>query len=200
MDRNLYKSDLAAKLSANYADIWQTVDSIHPSLFSTVTVGLNMSCSRWGVLLFFVLLVVHLLSLSADFSVAVVSVLDGDTIEVLPNRHPKRIRLSGIDCQRKAKLTARRRGKPPPPSLSGKKSPSGPRCDMYKRILGDVLLPDGTNVNHTLVKDGWCWWYRKYAPDDTVLEGLEQDARERKKGLWIDSKPVPPWIYRKGNR
>jgi endonuclease YncB( thermonuclease family) len=22
---------------------------------------------------------------------------------------------------------------------------------------------DGTNVNHTLVKEGWRWWYRKYA-------------------------------------
>jgi hypothetical protein len=21
----------------------------------------------------------------------------------------------------------------------------------------------GTNVNHTPVKDAWCWWYRKYA-------------------------------------
>jgi endonuclease YncB( thermonuclease family) len=29
--------------------------------------------------------------------------------------------------------------------------------------LADVILPDGTNVNHTLVKDGWYWWYRKYA-------------------------------------
>ena len=36
--------------------------------------------------------------------------------------------------------------------------------DKYKRILADVLLPDGTHVNHTLVKDGWCWWYRKHAP------------------------------------
>jgi hypothetical protein len=39
-----------------------------------------------------------------------------------------------------------------------------------------VLLLDGTNVNHTLVKEGWCWWYRKYAPGDTragrVREGL----------------------------
>jgi len=44
-----------------------------------------------------------------------------------------------------------------------------------------VLLPDdGTNVNHTLVKDGWCWWYRKYAPGDTVLEGLENGRREAK--------------------
>jgi len=36
--------------------------------------------------------------LAADFSAPVVSVLDGDTIEVLHNQHPERIRLSGIDC------------------------------------------------------------------------------------------------------
>ena len=34
----------------------------------------------------------------ADFSGPVISVLDGDTIEVLHNQHPERIRLSGIDC------------------------------------------------------------------------------------------------------
>ena len=39
--------------------------------------------------------------------------------------------------------------------------------DKYGRTIADVLLPDGTNVNHELVKDGWCWWYRKYAPGDT---------------------------------
>jgi endonuclease YncB( thermonuclease family) len=27
--------------------------------------------------------------------------------------------------------------------------------DKYKRTLADVLLPDGTNVNRTLVKNGW---------------------------------------------
>jgi hypothetical protein len=37
--------------------------------------------------------------------------------------------------------------------------------------------PVGTNVNHTLVKEGWWWWYRKYAPGYTVLEGLEKAAR-----------------------
>ena len=57
--------------------------------------------------------------------------------------------------------------------------------------------PDGTHVNHTLVKDGWCWWYRKYAPGDTVLEGLEKEAREAKKGLWVDPHPIPPWAWRK---
>jgi hypothetical protein len=37
----------------------------------------------------------------ADFTGQVVSVLDGDTIEVLHNNHPERIRLSGIDCPEK---------------------------------------------------------------------------------------------------
>jgi endonuclease YncB( thermonuclease family) len=32
----------------------------------------------------------------------VVSILDGDTIEVLHNHHPERIRLSGIDCSEKS--------------------------------------------------------------------------------------------------
>jgi micrococcal nuclease len=52
--------------------------------------------------------------------------------------------------------------------------------DKYGRTLADVLLPDGTNVNHTLVKEGWCWWYRKYAPLDTDLEQLEKSARNAK--------------------
>ena len=44
--------------------------------------------------------------------------------------------------------------------------------DKYGRTLADVLIPYDTNVNHTLVKDGWCWWYRKYAPLNTELEQL----------------------------
>jgi endonuclease YncB( thermonuclease family) len=55
---------------------------------------------------------------------------------------------------------------------------------------------NGTNVNHTLLKGGLCWWYRKYAPGDTVLEGLENEAREGRIGLWADTQPVLPWEWR----
>ena len=34
----------------------------------------------------------------ADFTGPVVSVLDGDTLEVLRNNHPERICLNGINC------------------------------------------------------------------------------------------------------
>lgn len=42
-----------------------------------------------------------LASLSASFTGSVVGVIDGDTLEVLHNNHPERIRLNGIDCPEK---------------------------------------------------------------------------------------------------
>jgi len=43
--------------------------------------------------------------------------------------------------------------------------------DAYKqKTTADVFLPDDTNVNHELIKDGWCWWYRKCVPGDTTLD------------------------------
>jgi len=52
-------------------------------------------------------------SLAADFSAPVVSVLDGDTIEVLHNNRAGRIRLNGIDCPEKGQPTASEPSKPP---------------------------------------------------------------------------------------
>jgi len=33
---------------------------------------------------------------------------------------------------------------------------------------------------------------QKYAPGDTVLEQLEKEAREARKGLWADPVLIPP--------
>lgn len=71
---------------------------------------------------------------------------------------------------------------------------------MHGRITTDVMLPDGLNLNQELVVQGWCWWYRKHAPGDSVLEGLETEAREGQKSLWADRQPVPPWEWRKLGR
>jgi len=137
----------------------------------------------------------------ADFSGQVISILDGDTIEVLHNNHPERIRLSGIDCPEKGQAYGKRAKQAASELVFAKEVTLQTHGkDKYGRTIADVLLPDGTNVNHALVKDGWCWWYRKYAPGDTVLEGLEKEAREAKKGLWVDPAPIPPWVYRKARR
>jgi endonuclease YncB( thermonuclease family) len=45
---------------------------------------------------------------AADFSDPIVSVLDGDTIEVLHHTHPERIRLNGIDRPEKRQAYGKR--------------------------------------------------------------------------------------------
>ena len=129
-------------------------------------------------------LIIPVCIFAADFSGPVISILDGDTIEVLHNHHPERIRLSGIDCPEKGQAYGERAKQAASALVFGKEvTLQTDGKDKYGRTIADVLLPDGTNVNHDLVKQGWCWWYRKYAPGNTELETLEKDAREGKKGL-----------------
>ena len=33
-----------------------------------------------------------------------------------------------------------------------------------------------------------------------MLEGLEKEARDEKKGVWADPAQIPPWVYRKARR
>ena len=134
----------------------------------------------------------------ADFSGPVVSVLDGDTIEVLHNHPAERIRLNGIDCPEKGQAYGKKAKQAASELVFGKDVTLNTfGKDKYGRTIADVLLPDGTNVNHELVKEGRCWWYRKYARKDAVLEGLEKEAREAKRGLWADPPPIPPREWRK---
>ncbi len=50
---------------------------------------------------------------------------------------------------------------------------------------------------HSLVKDGWCWWYRKYAPVIRCWTGGENEAGEGAERLWADPAHVPLWEWRK---
>ena len=128
--------------------------------------------------------------IAADFTGRVVGIMDGDTIEVL-HHHSERIRLSGIDCPEKGQAFGKR-AKPAASALVFGKDVTIQThgCDKYKRTIADVRLSDGTNVDHALVKDGWC--YRKDALGDTVLEELKKVALEAEKGLWADPQPVLP--------
>ena len=94
----------------------------------------------------------------SEYQGPVVSVLDGDTIEVLNGHHAKRIRLSGIDCPEKGQAYGKKAKQAASALAFGKEVTIQTHGhDKYKRILGDVILPDGTNVNQELVKQGWCW-------------------------------------------
>ena len=78
------------------------------AIVTALVVGISNTIDfAWGrgdvpFLIYLVFLIALLPTPSlADFSGPVVSVLDGDTIEVLNGHHAERIRLSGIDCPEK---------------------------------------------------------------------------------------------------
>jgi len=134
----------------------------------------------------------------ANFTGSVVRFLDGDTLEVLHNHHPERIRLNGIDCPENGQAFSLIARHVASDLVFGKQVTLQTHgFDEYGSTIGDLILPDGLNLNQELVRQGLCWWYRPYAPDDKVLEGLETKAREAKKGLWADPQRVAPWEWRK---
>jgi endonuclease YncB( thermonuclease family) len=137
------------------------------------------------------------LSLSAqDFEGKVVSIADGDTISVMHNGTPEKIRLNGIDCPEMGQPFGNNAKQFASDMVFGKVvTIKDLGKDKYGRTIGDVLLPDGTNLNKELVVAGYAWWYRQYS-NDKELEQKEQEARSSKKGLWADSKPIAPWDWR----
>jgi micrococcal nuclease len=127
----------------------------------------------------------------------VVGIIDGDSIEVLHDKKPERIRLFGIDCPEKWQPFGDKAKQATSSLLFGKdvRIETHGR-DKHRRTLGTVFHGN-VNVNQVMVREGWCWWFSKYVPKDTVLQQFEQEAKEAKKGLWADPNPTPPWLYRR---
>jgi endonuclease YncB( thermonuclease family) len=132
-----------------------------------------------------------------SFSGKVTSVADGDTLDVMLNDWPSPIRFEGIDCPEKAQPSGPEaggftRGR----ALGRRVTVIMTDIDKYGRIVGWVILPDGTILNRELVREGWAWWYRYYAPDNKDLKDLEASARRNKKGLWRNEPQMSPWDFR----
>jgi len=65
--------------------------------------------------------------------------------------HTERIRLSGIDCPEKGQAFGNKAKQAASALVFGKDVTLQTHgLDKYGRTLADVILPDGTNVNHTL--------------------------------------------------
>lgn len=137
-------------------------------------------------------------ALPAEFSGKVIGVADGDTITVLDGTSQIKIRLNGVDCPEKAQAFGTKAKQFTSSLVFGQTvTIRAKEKDRYGRTVGDVVLSDGRILNHELVRSGLAWWYQKYAPSDTVLRGLEAEARAAKVGLWADPNPVAPWEFRR---
>jgi endonuclease YncB( thermonuclease family) len=120
-------------------------------------------------------------AISADFAAKVISVQDRDTLEVLHNTHPERIRLSGTDCPEKGQAFGKRAKQAASELVFGKQVRLQTHSkDKFERTLADVLLLDGTHVNPTLMKKCWGRITLVNRPTDrhAVLTRVNGDQRD----------------------
>jgi endonuclease YncB( thermonuclease family) len=134
----------------------------------------------------------------ADRMVGVVSVVDGDTLDL----HGTRIRLWGIDAPESRQLCRRdgepwRCGQAAALALSHRIGRRTVYCetrdvDRWGRLV--ALCREGSeDLSEWLVRAGLALAYRRYAKDYVAREEL---ARRARAGIWAGAF-APPWEYRR---
>jgi len=133
----------------------------------------------------------------------VVSIADGDTITVLDAQHVQhKIRLQGIDAPESRQSF----GKLSKHSLSTLVAGRDVtveyfKFDRYGRLVGKVMVGD-VDANLEQVRAGLAWVYTDYeseltSNDRNLYHAAERVARSLHSGLWAESNPTPPWVFRR---
>ena len=135
-------------------------------------------------------------ALPEKFSVKVIGILDGDTIDVLLNRRQYRIRLAGIDAPEKSQAFGNKAKKHLGELVFGKwVTGVTESTDRYGRSVCLVFV-NGVRVDHDMLENGLAWHYLKYS-DDPLRAAFEAEAKAFKRNIWSESGPIPPWDWRK---
>jgi len=152
-------------------------------------------------------------AIAAEIIGRVVGVQDGDGITILDaNRTQYKIRLLGIDAP-EAKQAFGTRSKQHLSHLvyDQQVRVEWYKRDRYRRPLGKVFAispclvapcPYATDVNLAQVQAGMAWWNRPYMRDQAEQDraryvSAEAQARDAKRGLWVDPDPMEPWVWRR---
>lgn len=140
-----------------------------------------------------------LLAAQPTFAHQVIGISDGDTIRILQDGRPVRIRLASIDAAESSQAYGQR-SKISLSDMCYRKDASieAVDVDQYGRTVA-VVYCDGVNVNRAQVEKGMAWNYKRYSKDP-ALAGMEARARAAHIGLWADPDPTPPWDYRRAAR
>lgn len=126
----------------------------------------------------------------------VIGIADGDTLTLLVDKKPLKIRLANIDAPEKKQAFGLKSKESLSEICWGKDAQYEPQSiDRYKRTVALVTC-DKVVANREQVRRGMAWVYTKYN-DDPFYEAVQDKAKRRQRGLWQDVLAVPPWEFRK---
>ncbi|MBC2856984.1 thermonuclease family protein [Cetobacterium sp. 2A] len=138
------------------------------------------------------------LSFATTIKGKVIKVADGDTITIIEENGDKtRIRLYGIDAPEKKQDYGIKSLDVLKKLIDKKEVEIDVKDkDRYGRVVG-IVYYNGMNINLYMLKTGNAWWYKQYSKHNAEFRIAEEKARLKKLGLWKESNPTPPWVYRK---
>ena len=129
----------------------------------------------------------------------VISVVDGDTVEINMNGTIETIRLIGIDTPETVHpskpvecmgIEASNKTKELllDQTVSFKNDETQDTRDRFNRLLGYLFLPDGSNYGEVMIRSGFAieYTYSNAYTYQSVFKEAEQIARDEKIGLWAD--------------
>lgn len=126
----------------------------------------------------------------------VIGISDGDTLTVLSNGHPMKVRLANIDApEKKQPFGARSKQSLSDLCFGREATLDSDKKDRYGRTVA-VVHCGAVNANVAQVRKGMAWVYPQYNHDPS-LPAVELAARSSRVGLWSDPEPVEPWLFRK---
>lgn len=144
-------------------------------------------------------LLIFTLAMSSAHAVPVIGIQDGDTLTVLHERRPIRIRLAFVDSPEKLQSFGQQ-AKQSLSDLCYRKNALLKiiSIDKYGRAVALVSCA-GVDVNRVQVERGLAWVRTNYNQDPSLL-ALQAAAAAKRRGLWVESHPVPPWTFRRADR
>lgn len=133
------------------------------------------------------------------FAGRVVGVADGDTLTVLVDTTPVKVRLAEIDAPEKKQDFGERSKQSLAALCFGQQAVVlRGKTDFYGRTVARVRC-QGVDASLHQVQQGLAWAYTAYLTDPDVATS-ERLAREARLGLWVDAEPTAPWAFRKAKK
>ena len=133
----------------------------------------------------------------------VVSIADGDTITVLDSSKTQhKIRLYGIDCPESHQDFGQKAKEFTSGLVFGQNvEVKVMDTDRYGRSVGVVSIGSKT-LNEELLKNGMAWYYGQYCKTSFCSQWsqYQEDAKNKKIGLWSMANPTPPWEFRRAGK
>jgi endonuclease YncB( thermonuclease family) len=134
------------------------------------------------------------------FKAAVLRVYDGDTVLVRYNGLECLIRLWGIDAPESKQTDGKEATKYLLSLIKSRTVKIVPvESGKYGRLVAKIYVKN-KHVNLEMIKAGYAWWYKQYAPDAKDFEKAQEEAKAKKLGVWANDNPVNPSKWRYGRK